>query len=93
MPLLLGCKQFKQFEQSVKTSADSSSSVMQGWADQEKRDQRLDDSILGQDRATSPTTGAEYTVPWSAWNSSGPQGPGYYRLTPGGGTELLDVQQ
>lgn len=75
------------------SSTSSSSSVMASWADQERHDQAFSDALLGQDRATSPTTGQSYVVPWNAWSPTGPQGAGYYRATPGGGSELLDVQQ
>jgi len=47
---------------------------------------------VGMKPAHSPTTGEEYVVPTSAWNDTGPQGAGYYRETPGGGAELLNVE-
>lgn len=77
------------------SSSSSSSSWQSSWearqASQDKNNQAFDDAILGQDRATSPSSGEQYVVPWSAWNPSGPQGAGYYRALPGGGTELLNV--
>jgi hypothetical protein len=68
---------------------------MGSWEDREASQDRInqgfDDAILGQDHAVSPSTGETYTVPWSAWNATGPQGAGYYRAVPGGDAELLNV--
>ncbi len=60
---------------------------------QDRTNLGFDDAIRGQDRAISPTTGEEYVCPNNMWNSDGPKGAGYYRQTPSGGTELLNVEQ
>jgi len=62
------------------------------WAAQDRQSQQRSDAMLDQERATSPTTGETYVVPTNAWNPSGPDGPGYYRPTPGGGAERLEQQ-
>ncbi len=77
------------------SASSASSSGMSDWQhDQDVKDriyQGWSDSILDQERAVSPTTGEEYIVPTSAWNSSGAQGAGYYREVPGGTPELLET--
>jgi len=67
---------------------------MSTWeAARDTSNQNFDDALRGQDRAVSPSSGAEYVVPQSAWNPSGPQGAGYYRALPGnGGVELLTTR-
>ena len=62
------------------------------WARQDKQSQDRSDAMLDQERTTSPSTGETYIVPTNAWNPSGPDGPGYYRPTPGGGSERLQAQ-
>ena len=74
------------------TTTAASSGVMGKWANDDRKSQEIGDTMLQQDRARSPTTGEDYVVPTSAWSETGPQGPGYYRAVPGGGTERLDVQ-
>lgn len=78
------------------SSSSSSDDLMSSWSSREASEDHsnraFDDYIRGNDRATSPTTGEEYVVPTSAWNDTGPQGAGYYRETPGGGAELLNVE-
>ena len=75
----------------------ASDSMMASWKAREEAQDRtnlgFDDAIRGQDRAISPTTGEEYVCPNNMWNAEGPQGAGYYRQTPSGGTELLNVEQ
>jgi hypothetical protein len=77
-------------------SGSSSDSLMASWKEKQDAQDRInlgfDDAIRGQDRALSPTTGEEYVCPNSMWSTEGPQGPGYYRQTPSGGTELLNVE-
>ena len=62
------------------------------WAEQDRQSQRRSDYMLDQERTTSPSTGETYVVPTNAWNANGPDGPGYYRPTPGGGAERLEQQ-
>jgi hypothetical protein len=64
-----------------------------GLTPQERQARGFDDFIRGQDRATSPSTGEEYTCPYNLWQANGPQGAGYYRSLPGGGSELLNLQE
>jgi hypothetical protein len=77
-------------------SADSSSGggsddLMSGWQDREDRKDRanqdFDDYIRGNERVTN-SAGDTLIAPTSAWNSTGPQGAGYYEATPNG-PELL----
>ena len=77
--------------------ASSSGSPMSEWGQkqqgQDKIDQGWSDSMRGQDRVTSPSSGEKYVVPWNAWSETGPQGAGYYRQVPGGGVERMDDAQ
>lgn len=61
------------------------------WQNDDRHSQAWSDTMLGQERARSPSTGEEYVVPTNAWSETGPQGAGYYRATPGGGAERLEV--
>jgi hypothetical protein len=63
----------------------------QDQAAKDKTNQDFDDAIRGQDRAVSPTTGETYICPNNLWSDDGPQGAGYYRALPGGGSELLQT--
>ena len=77
---------------SPSTSGDSSmASWEQDQAAKDKTNQDFDDAIRGQDRAVSPTTGETYICPNNLWSDDGPQGAGYYRALPGGGSELLQT--
>ena len=77
---------------SPSTSGDSSmASWEQDQAAKDKTNQDFDDAIRGQDRAVSPTTGETYICPNNLWSADGPQGAGYYRALPGGGSELLQT--
>ena len=76
-------------------STSSSSAPMGSWQEgngDEPRD-KVDDFIRSQDRAVSPTTGEQYVCPYNMWQSDGPQGAGYYRPLPSGGSELLNTQE
>ncbi|HEY1554387.1 MAG TPA: hypothetical protein VGF94_06100 [Kofleriaceae bacterium] len=77
------------------TSSASSSGGIGGWDDGQATHDRIQqgwsDSMLGQERTVSPSSGEEYVVPTNAWSETGPQGAGYYRAVPGGGAERLDV--
>jgi hypothetical protein len=44
----------------------------------------FDQALNGTDLVVDPTTGVEYEAPYSAYDSAGPDGPGYYVGSPGG---------
>jgi hypothetical protein len=48
------------------------------------------EAISGYEEVQSPSTGANYDVSLNSWNSTGPDGPGYYRTLPGGSLEKLE---
>lgn len=60
------------------------------WASQDRNSQNWSDAMLEQERVHSGD-GEHYVVPTNAWNATGPDGPGYYRPTPGGGVERLEA--
>jgi hypothetical protein len=80
---------------SSSSTTKASSRSIGGWNDDQATKDRVQqgwsDSMLQQERTVSPTTGEQYTVPTNAWNDNGPQGAGYYRALPGGGSERLNV--
>ena len=43
----------------------------------------FDQALDGTDIVTDPATGQSYEAPYSAYNASGPNGPGYYTGSPG----------
>jgi hypothetical protein len=48
----------------------------------------FDQAIDGTDIVQDPSTGAQYEAPYSSFNRSGPQGPGYYTGSAGNLTKL-----
>lgn len=63
--------------QSYKDSVSDSSS--QKWAD----------GMRGYETVESPSTNQTYDAPLNSWNTTGPDGPGYYRGLPDGSLEKL----
>lgn len=76
-------------------STGSGSSVTSGSRYQDevsdRSSQKWADAMRGYEEVESPTTGQRYDAPLNSWNSTGPDGGGYYRQLPGGGgLEKLD---
>lgn len=58
---------------------------------EDRASQKWSDTMLGSETVESESTGEQYQAPFNSWNSTGPDGPGYYRELPGGGgVEKLD---
>lgn len=70
-------------------SSASSSSVTSGStyknAVEDRASQKWSDAMRGYEEVESPSTGQRYDAPLNSWNSTGPEGSGYYRQLPGGG--------
>ncbi len=71
------------------------SAIMSSWEYKNQVDERLSarrsETILEYQEVRSPTFGETYQAPYSAWQESGPQGPGYYLPMANGEQELLEI--
>lgn len=56
---------------------------------QDRLSQDWQEAIMGYDNLQSPSTGDRYQVPLNNYDPAGPDGPGYYRPLPDGGSERL----
>jgi hypothetical protein len=56
---------------------------------QDRLSQDWQEATMGYDNLQSPSTGDRYQVPLNNYDPAGPEGPGYYRPLPGGGSERL----
>lgn len=55
----------------------------------DKLSQDWQEATMGFDNVESPTTGEQYQAPLNSYDPTGPDGAGYYRSLPDGGSELL----
>jgi hypothetical protein len=53
-------------------------SVSRQWQAFDQQVQGFDEALNGVDLVHDPATGATFEAPYSAYNSTGPDGPGYY---------------
>jgi hypothetical protein len=56
---------------------------------QDRLSQDWQEATMGYENLQSPSTGDRYQVPLNNYDPAGPDGPGYYRPLPGGGSEKL----
>ncbi|MDE2236596.1 MAG: hypothetical protein KGK30_01790 [Elusimicrobia bacterium] len=77
-----------------KNNPIDSSGIMSSWELRNKVEDRESahwrQAIMGYEEVRSPSTGQTYDAPLNAWDSTGPEGAGYYRALPNGGSERLE---